>query len=226
MPRLPLHIVLLIHLPTPPSLPSLTHARTTPNRAPEEIFAKRSFSTGNDGTATVDADYNIDTQQLNVATVWKNGQGLSVSAAGNNKDKVTKIGAETSTTVSGHSLNLAAAYDLLTKKVSTNTRLTVDDTKIQLKYDNADRDPVVEINHKLDDKNTVSPSISLKSGGMTYGWLRKINGGTIGATLHPGDKVEINWEDNGANGVWKTKAEVPLEDHSATKISFSRDWNY
>jgi hypothetical protein len=56
--------------------------------------------------------------------------------------------------------------------------------------------------------------------------VRNINGGKLGTRLHPGEKVDITWEDNGANGVWTTKAEVPLENTGNTKVSFSRDWAY
>jgi len=110
--------------------------------------------------------------------------------------------------------------------LSTRTRVSVDDTQVELQYDNADKDPVLVVNHKIDDRNSVNPSISLKSGAVTYGWNRKINGGSLDTKLHPGDKVEISWEDNGASGVWKTTAEVPLDNTANTKVSFSRDWNY
>jgi len=139
---------------------------------------------------------------------------------------LTEVGANTETNLSGNRLNVGAVYDLIQKKLSTKTSMVVDDTKVELQYDNVDLNPVLHVSHKLDDTNSVKPSISLKSGAMTYGWDRKINGGTLGATLHPGDKVEVTWEDNGANGVWTTKAEVPLDNTANTKVSFSRDWNY
>ena len=195
-------------------------------RAPEELFAKRSFSTGADGTANVEAEYNIDSKTLNVNGKWNNKNGLELRASGNTKDHLTEVGANTETNVNGNRLNLGAVYDLIQKKLSTKTSMVVDDTKVELHYDNAERDPVLHVSHKLDDTNRVKPSISLKSGAMTYGWNRKINGGTLGTTLHPGDKVELTWEDNGANGVWTTKAEVPLDNTANTKVSFSRDWNY
>lgn len=151
---------------------------------------------------------------------------MELRASGNTKDHLTEVAAETSTNLNGNKLNLGAVYDLVQKKLSTKTRMTVEDTDVELQYDNADRDPVLAVSHKLDDKNTVSPTISLKSGAMTYGWNRKIAGGSLGTKLHPGDKVEVTWEDSGANGIWTTKAEVPLDNHANTKVSFSRDWNY
>jgi hypothetical protein len=194
-------------------------------RAPDELFAKRSFNLGSDGTATVDADYTISSKRLNFNGKWNNDK-LELNAEGNSDDKLTSISATTHQKLNGNNWDIGAAYDLLKKRVTGNTELQVDDTTVGVEYDNADRNPVLSVSHKLDDRNTVEPSIALKSGDMTYGWVRNINGGKLGTRLHPGDKVDITWEDNGANGVWTTKAEVPLENTQNTKVSFSRDWAY
>jgi len=190
------------------------------SKAPEEFFAKKSFDAG-DGTATVDAEYTVDSKKLAVNGKWVGKSGLELRAKGNTVEHLTEVAAETSTTVSGHKLNVGAVYDMLSKKLSTSTKLSVDDTDVTLAYDNADKDPVLEVSHKLDDKNTVSPTVSLKSGAMTYGWKRRIAGGTVDTKLHPGDKVEVTWEDSGASGVWTTKAEVPLDNHAGTKVGLS-----
>jgi len=66
-----------------------------------------------------------------------------------------------------------------------------------------------QVSHKVDDRNTVEPSISLKSGHMTYGWTRALNGGgSVQAVYNPGETVDVTWKDNGANGVWNTKVRL------------------
>jgi hypothetical protein len=102
----------------------------------------------------------------------------------------------------------------------------VDDTTVKLEYDNVDKNALLSVSQKLDASNTVKPTISLKNGDMSYGWTRSWTGGSVDTTYFPGDRVDVEWKDNGANGVWTTKAEIPVDDHSATKISFSRDFNY
>lgn len=194
-------------------------------RAPDELFARRSFSLGQDGTATVDADYTISEKRLNVNSKWSNDK-LELTAEGNSDDKLTEIGALTHQTFHGNPWDISAVYDLIKKRVSGSTEIQVDDTTVGIEYDNADRNPVLSVSHKLDDKNTVEPTIALKSGDMTYGWVRNINGGKLGTKLTPGEKVDLTWEDNGANGIWTTKAEVPLDNTANTKVSFSRDWAY
>lgn len=80
------------------------------------------------------------------------------------------------------------------------------------------------VSHKLDSNNAVQPSLSLKDGKVKYGWTRKWEGGSLESTLYPGDKVTLEWDDDSSNGVWKTKATVPINDMKASKVSVSRDW--
>ena len=61
---------------------------------------------------------------------------------------------------------------------------------------------------------------------MKYGWTRNWTGGSLESEYTPGDKLSLAWKDNGANGQWTTKADIPIENQSNTKVSFSRDWNY
>lgn len=180
---------------------------------------------GGDGSATVDADYNIASKTLNANVHWER-DGLEINLKGNNNDKATEVSATTAQKLNGHDWNIGATYDILKKAITVNNDLTVDGTNVAVEYDNQNKDPVLTVKHKVDDKNTVEPSISLKTGNMAYGWIRKINGGTVESRLTPGQKLDITWEDNGANGVWSTHAEVPLENTKNTKVSFSRDWNY
>lgn len=194
-------------------------------RAPEELFAKRSFNTGGDATATVDADYNIESKKLNVNAKWSNNK-LDLEAEGNSEDKLTRMSALTHQQLNGNNFDVGAAYDMVKRKITGTGELHVDDTTVSIEYDNSSRDPRLSVSHKLDERNTVEPTISLKNGDMTYGWTRKINGGELSTRLHPGDRVDLNWEDKGANGIWSTKAEVPLDNTANTKVSFSRDWAY
>ena len=66
----------------------------------------------------------------------------------------------------------------------------------------------------IDAKNEVSPSVSLKNGDVAYGYTRKWEGGALKSKLFPGEKVEVEWTDNGSQGTWTTTAEVPLDNRS------------
>ena len=106
--------------------------------------------------------------------------------------------------------------------------LSVSVTAITVSYDTEENDPLLKVNHKLDDKNSVTPKISLKSGAASYGWTRALNGGSVETTYTPGDEavVDVEWKDKGMGGVWTTKASIPVDDHSKTKLSISREFDY
>lgn len=195
-------------------------------RAPESLFAKRTFDTS-EGKFAVDSDYNIADNTLGVSASWTSDSlGLNINAVADSKDRVTNVGFKKDTTVDDNKLTLSGAYDLLLKKFSAGSSFTVDSTTVDIAYDSAAKDPVLSVTSSLDSKNEISPSISLKSGDVSYGYTRKWDGGSLKSKLFPGDKVEMVWTDNGASGAWTTTAEMPLDDRANTKISFARDWNY
>jgi hypothetical protein len=123
--------------------------------------------------------------------------GFELGAIGNSADKLVSVRAQTTQTVEGKNVVINGAYNLLKKCVSGSAELAVDDTIVKLAYDNVDKDAKLSVSQKIDDNNTLKPSISLKSGDMSYGWLRKWTGGSVDTTYLPGDKVNVEWKDNG-----------------------------
>jgi len=197
-------------------------------KLPQSLFAKRKFATDNfDGTANVDLDYDVEDKVLRVDAKWRNKKDdLEISANGDTKDRLREIGIQTKRVIEGKNVELNGQYNLLDKKLGGSAKVNVDDTSVEVSYDNVDKDPRVKVDHKFDSKNTISPAINLKSREMSYGWTRKWEGGSVEAVYHPGDRVDVNWKDEGSNGVWNTKAEIPVDDVKSSKVTFSRDWNY
>lgn len=197
-------------------------------KAPESLFASRTFDTPVDGSATVDADYNLGDNSLNVATKWTSSKlGLTVRAEGSTKDKLKTVGADKSLDVQDYKLKFTAAYDLLKTKLSGSAAVSVDKADVKVCYNTVDQDPVLCVNYAADANHDVSPTISLKSGELSCGVTRKWVGGFLKAKVTPNTKMlNLEWRDDGASGSWTTKADIPLENQANTKISFSRDWNY
>lgn len=194
--------------------------------APEQLFAKRSFDTSV-GKFTVDTDYTITNHNVGLAAKWSNDPlGLSVGVNGDTQSKLKNVGVSKSLNFKDSKVYLNAAFDALKKKVSGHGRIAVDSTIVDLTYDTEAEDPVLSIARSIDAHNEVSPSVSLKTGDISYGYTRKWVGGSLSSRLFPGDRVQMAWRDEGASGTWTTTADVPLADKSATKISFSRDWVY
>ena len=194
-------------------------------KAPESLFAKRSFNVA-DSDLDIDADFNVRDKSVNLAGRWVSDKlGLAVSALADSKDYLTEVGAETKQKWNDMNV-IAAKYDLGNKHTNVKTTLSRDETSAAVSYNTNDKDVLLEVSHDLDSSNTVSPSISLTSGDVTYGWTRKWNGGSLKSTYHPGDKASFKWTDEGTSGTWSTTADVPLENTGNTKVTFSRDWNY
>jgi hypothetical protein len=196
-------------------------------KVPDSLFAKRSFGTTADGVANVETDYNIAEKTLAVAANWASDKlGLTFGANGNSKDRVTEVCASTSHDIRGNRVTLKGTWDRLKSQFDLNTRAVVDDITAEVEYNTADKNPVLSVSYKLDSNNVVTPAVSLKDGEMSYRWNRKINGGAVDAKFRPGDSLDLEWNDNGSNGVWSTKAHIPTSNPSGTKVSFSREWNY
>jgi len=196
-------------------------------KVPDSLFAKRSFDTNGDGVATVDADYNFADKTVGVAAKWVSDKlGVTFGATGNTKDRVTEVSASSTQKLNGNQVTVEGRFNRLENKLDVSTKAAVDDITAQIDYDSKDRNPVLSVSYKVDAKNVITPAVSLKDGDMSYRWNRKINGGEVDAKFHPGDNVEVEWKDNGSNGVWSTKANIPVNNHAATKVSFSREWNY
>jgi len=196
-------------------------------KVPDSLFAKRSFETTADGVANVETDYNVAEKTLAVAANWASDKlGLSFGANGNSKDRVTEVSASTSHSIRGNRVTLKGTWDRLKSQFDVNTRAVVDDITAEVDYNTADKNPVLSVSYQFDSNNVVTPAVSLKDGEMSYRWNRKINGGALDAKFRPGDSLAVEWQDNGSNGVWSTKAHIPTSNPSGAKVSFSREWNY
>ena len=201
------------------------------NKVPESIFARKSFDTMGDGKLTVDADYVLVDNNVKVSSSWTSDSlGVAVGVTGDSRDKVTQVEAQKDAVVAGNKFSLKAAYDLTRKVVSGFASCDVQDTLLQVDYCSGSQDPVLSVTRALDAHNEITPSISLKTGQLAYAWRRRWAGGSLQAKLLPSDparrRVELEWTDEGASGVWTTNAEFPLDDSSKCKISVSRDWKY
>jgi hypothetical protein len=195
-------------------------------KTPDSLFAKKSFSTG-DGTAKIDADYGVDSKVLGVEAEWESEKlGVKVSVVGDSKDRLTEVGLTSTQTVKDAKVKLGGVYDVLKKKLNLSAKTSNDDMAAEIKYNTADKDPVLKLSKKLDDNNCVAPSISLKTGDVSYMWNRKFTGGELEANFHPGDNLVLEWTDQGTNGEWVTKADIPVDNQAGTKVSFSRKWTY
>jgi len=196
-------------------------------KVPDSLFAKHSFETPYDGVASVDAEYSLSNKNLDVTADWVCDKlGVAVKTSGSTKDKLKEIGVTTTQKINGNEIKFDAKYNHPAEKFELSSTANLDDLLVKVKFDSKSQDPVLSVSYDVDSKNTVTPSVSLRDGEVSYGWKRSLEGGSIDATFNPGKNVEVEWTDNGSNGVWKTKADIPVSNHAGTKVSFSREWTY
>lgn len=196
-------------------------------KSPQSLFAKRTIGFGDEARATVNAEFDVASKTLEVATSWVSDKvGLAVNALADSKAMLKKVGASTTRSVGDFTVDISGKYDMLKKSTDFKGQLSRDDTSAEVTYNTDVKDIVLNVEHQIDDKNSVEPSISLTTGDVTYGYTRKWDGGSLATNYHPGDRADFKWTDKGTSGSWVTKASVPLENTKNTKVSFTRDWDY
>jgi hypothetical protein len=203
------------------------YALDSVSAAPEALFFRKSFKTVEDGVLTVDGDYTIEPNKVNVAARWVSKKlGLDVNADVNSQSYLTKVDIAKSMNVDDKKVTVSGSYNLLKKQAAGGVDVKIDATNVGLAYDQADNDVTLTLSHELDADNVVFPSVS-SSAKVGLGFLRRWQGGQLRAQYqYPADKLNLEWTDDGANGAWTTKAEVPIRNAKQTKVSLSRDWTY
>lgn len=200
---------------------------------PSKLFFKRTFPlsdiAGSDaaGTATFNSHIDPNNKRINVDISVNNDEGtFNVNAGGSLSSKeVDELELSFSTKSIKDGLTLASGFNYFNKKLFGSAAYDVyDTTSVKLTLDNVDMDPVVSVAHKIDDHNMIKPTLSLKTYGLNYQWLRKWNGGNLETTWYPNDKIELNWSDDAKDGKWNTKVVIPQSDTSKTQVSVKRNW--
>jgi len=201
---------------------------------PDEVYIRKSWETSEDGTWTVEADYKYADDSFGLAAEWASDKiGLTLHASGdtNNYNFINEVGCQIKEVLDSSKLSLDGTYDFVKNKFTGNALLDCTSSfSARLTGDSIAVDPVLALSYDLDEKNTVSPAVSLRYGDSSYAWTRKINGGSVKATLYPNDKYNIVWKDEGTDGEWTAKIEVPIDNMGVSgrtsKFSITRDWTY
>lgn len=194
--------------------------------APESIFAKKTFTSSDMGSTTINADYGIAKKVLKVCSKWCSNKGdFSVGVVGNSEDYVTEVSASTTQDFLGNPITVKGTFDILKEKLGLNTKATFGDFATEVDCDSISKNPSIMLEYNVNSDNKLATSISVVDRETSVSWSTKLNGGSVKTKFSPGDKVAVEWNDNTKSGVWSTKADFPIAGGSP-KVSFSREWNY
>ena len=145
---------------------ALTSLTKKGSKFPDSLFVKRTISTPSplDGSATVDADYCVESKVFSAEGNWKSSNhDVEVTASGNTNDQLTSVGFNTKAKIGDAKAAIKANYNLLKKKLAGELKVDYSDTTAQIFYDTENEDPVIKLSQVIDEEITVSPSVSLKS---------------------------------------------------------------
>lgn len=122
-------------------------------------------------------------------------------------------------------INLDAAYDFVSSKLSATTSIAHTDFNWRLSIDSVELNPVVAVTYDIDSKNSITPSIGLNQE-SSFEWVRKVEGGSVISSINSDRIIKVDWTDKGNRGDWHASLEVPVENKSSSKLSVSRDWAF
>jgi hypothetical protein len=152
--------------------------------------------------------------------------GIGLSASGDTDNTLTDVGMSASKSFRRAAVTVSGQYNILRNKCMSMARVDYEDTSAKVLYDSKIKDPVVTLSQQLNDVDTVAPTLSLKTGKMSYKWNRRLDSGDVESSYFPGDKVEVLWNDRSEGGSWSTRAVLPLDNPKKCRVSFSRNVNF
>lgn len=80
-------------------------------------------------------------------------------------------------------------------------------------------DSTVTVVHALDERNIISPQISLNNAKIVYNWNVMLDSGSIRTRVDPTESVGVTWTDRSMNGRWVTDFSVPLKGTSLKALA-------
>jgi len=196
---------------------------------PESLFAKRVIDDLAYGKALLQAEYDVKKETASLYCNWVSSKfGLTVTALIDSKDKVTEFACRKvqSAFLGADETAVGADYLKEDDKLSFYARYARGDTAAEYRLDTKDLDSIVTISQNIDEENVFSPSLSLKSGDLSFGWLKKWSGGSLESKLKVGEKLSLTLKEDAKSGAWVVKADIPVESGKKTKIGIVREITY
>lgn len=129
------------------------------------------------------------------------------------------------------SLRVTPSFDVATQEPSCELEGATGRSlaRLKLNYNN----PTLAVFHAIDERNTISPEISLYNAKIQYSWNVQLpNGANLRTRVDPTSAIEVQWSDTSAadGGRWVTDFRLPLEGTTiqalATDVRVRRQFNF
>ncbi|CAM9677614.1 unnamed protein product [Discosporangium mesarthrocarpum] len=178
---------------------------------------------GDDTKAKIRAEMDVDSKSTVIDCSVKKGSDEVAVDFDTRENQLGPVRITKNVDMNGRNLVVQPTVDLQTKtgELVVNAELDGDTTRAELTINQSDESAVLEVSHRLDDTNVVSPKVDLKSGDLSVRLNRDLGEGA--SVEVNADKKNIDWEYS--EGKWSVNGNIPLEDTGASAISFKRSIN-
>lgn len=194
----------------------------------DSLFVKKSFFIGDSDKLSLDTEYITSSNTVEARGKYENEyHGLKLHINGDSKENFRDVFiSKTFKTPSRIRITLKSSYDFVMKNLHLGSRAEKNDVAAEVAFNTKDQQTSLTLVKSLDGVHEVSPTVILNTGKLSMKYSRKYLGGVLKADFYPGENVLIEWKDKGINGVWTSKANIPVKDTSKTKVSIAREWTY
>jgi len=174
------------------------------------------------GILEVRPSYEVKSQRTNVSLRLADKRArssLSLSAKLSSKTKrgVETVGGSYQSSAPSLFSNMVKcvtfepSFNVEKKQISANimTESISGRTKSILKWNT--KDPTLTLVHAIDQRNTLSPEISLPTGKITINLDSQLDSGSLSCRIDPSELIQLKWTDQSSSGKWVVDATLPLE---------------
>jgi len=200
---------------------------------PRSLFARWTSKEGN--PLSVKTSYNLGDNAAELEVEYEHsGTNMELDVDTSRKNWIKRVALARKFDAKGRDLSVNPEYDFDTKTATLISRLSLNaDTDLELNLESddiADRNSLgasLEIEHSINDNNSIRPKFNLNSGDVSYEYKRKLSAdANLVANVNPGKDINLEWEDTGSRGLWTTNVNVPWGEAEGTSLSVKRKFEF
>jgi len=203
---------------------------------PRALFAKWTSGSGGNNPLSMKTTYNVaaNSAALEVDYEHSSGARLEAKVDTGRANWVKRVALAKTVQFKGRDLSFNPSYDFAAQMTSLKTRLSLNaDTDVELHLESAEltnrgaMDAKLTVDHAIDDRNSIKPVFSLKTGDVRYEYVRKLgDDAELVAHVNPGTDVDVQWVDQGSRGLWTTNLKMPWANPAGATMSVKRKFSF
>lgn len=187
---------------------------------PTSVWCSTTQDVGDELTAHVRADMDVESKNAVIDCRLNKGRDSVAIDFDTADSTVGPVRITKHLDLDGRKVILQPTVDVQGKtgEVVVAAELDGDTTSAELTYNHAEESAVLEVCHRLDDDNVISPKVDLKTGDIAVRLNRSL--GDDRAVKVTAQRENVDWEY--FEGAWVVKGNIPLTDSGDSAISFKR----